>query len=54
MYNKEDTVAVLDGREIKVEDILWLYSLEGNAEDKITGYLKQSSYSSSKKYWNHD
>lgn len=41
-YNKGDTVAVLDGREIKVEDILWLYSLEENTEERIVSYLKQT------------
>ena len=38
--DKEATVAILQGEEIKVKDILWQFSLEGNAEDIMKAYLK--------------
>lgn len=39
-YEKDDVVAILNEKEIKIEDILWLYSLEENTEERIIGYLK--------------
>ncbi|WP_088102865.1 hypothetical protein [Halalkalibacter urbisdiaboli] len=40
-YEKEDTIAVLNGEEIKVEDVLWQFSLEKETENIINMYLKQ-------------
>ncbi|WP_226035269.1 hypothetical protein [Aquibacillus saliphilus] len=40
-FEKEDTVAVLSENEIKVEEILWQFSLEDNPEAIIVDYLKQ-------------
>lgn len=38
--DKEVTIAILEGEEIKVKDILWQFSLEENAEDIMKAYLK--------------
>ena len=40
-YEKDDVVAELNSEEIKVEDVLWQFSLEENPEDAMTDYLKQ-------------
>ncbi|MEC5425765.1 hypothetical protein QGM71_20055 [Virgibacillus sp. C22-A2] len=40
-FEKEDIVAVLDGNEIILEEILWQYSLGEKPEDRIIDYLKQ-------------
>ncbi|MCL7745521.1 hypothetical protein [Halalkalibacter alkaliphilus] len=40
-YEKEDIIAVLEGAEVTVEDVLWQYSLEKEEEKIINWYLKQ-------------
>ncbi|KAA0542431.1 hypothetical protein FZW96_21335 [Bacillus sp. BGMRC 2118] len=40
-FEREDIVAELNGNEIKVEDILWQYSLDENPEAIVLDYLKQ-------------
>ncbi|MDQ0298082.1 hypothetical protein J2S78_000490 [Salibacterium salarium] len=40
-YEKEETIAVLEGEEITAEDVLWQSSLEKEPEDIIKSYLKQ-------------
>lgn len=39
-YKKDDVVATLNEKEIKIEDILWQTSLEENPEHRITAHLK--------------
>ncbi|PAV28536.1 hypothetical protein CIL05_16510 [Virgibacillus profundi] len=40
-YEKEDVVAILNGDEIKIKEILWQYSLDEDPENSIYNYLKQ-------------
>ncbi|AOM84484.1 hypothetical protein [Salisediminibacterium beveridgei] len=40
-YDKDEVIAELNGEEIKVEEVLWQFSLEEDPEDMMTHFLKQ-------------